>query len=177
MANEKENKSFSFETVATIVAALQSQGKALGNKEYELMAELDGTRSASSFEHSFRSVKKRAQEISKKGATKNAGKASADKATPRKRTKAGSNGGILHASKSGAKESGKHSLVSTVDTTRFVLLTEAQANARVKAMAVRTLPTASLPRRRLNMRKSLRAIHISQMLLGTWPRSDAGKRR
>ncbi|KAI7489141.1 hypothetical protein KC351_g1559 [Hortaea werneckii] len=107
MANEKEKKSFSFETVATIVAALQSQGKALGNKEYELMAELDGTRSASSFEHSFRSVKKRAQEISKKGATKNAGKASADKATPRKRTKAGSNGGILHASKSGAKESGK----------------------------------------------------------------------
>ncbi|RMY72030.1 hypothetical protein D0863_04768 [Hortaea werneckii] len=110
MANEKD-KSFSFETVATIVAALQSQGKTLGNREYEMMAELDGTRSASSFEHSFRAVKKRAQEISKKGASKNGGKASAEKSTPRKRGKAGSNGGVLHGSKSGTKEAGKHSLV------------------------------------------------------------------
>ncbi|KAI7247541.1 hypothetical protein KC343_g6552 [Hortaea werneckii] len=106
MANEKD-KSFSFETVATIVAALQSQGKTLGNREYEMMAGLDGTRSASNFEHSFRAVKKRAQEISKKGASQNGGKASAEKSTPLKRAKAGSSGGGLHASKSGGKEAGK----------------------------------------------------------------------
>ncbi|KAI6796299.1 hypothetical protein KC332_g12612 [Hortaea werneckii] len=107
MANDKDNKYFSFETVATIVAALQSQGKSLGNREYALMAELDGTRTASSFEHSFRAVKKRAQEISKKGASKDGGKTSAEKPMPRKRAKAGSNGGMLHASKTGTKEAGK----------------------------------------------------------------------
>jgi len=117
MANDKETKSFSFETVATIVAALQSQGKSLGNREYEMMAELDGTRTASSFEHSFRAVKKRAQEISKKGASKDGGKTSAEKPTPRKRAKAGSNGGVLQASKSGGKEAGKHSLFFMVQTT------------------------------------------------------------
>ncbi|KAI7187221.1 hypothetical protein KC363_g6133 [Hortaea werneckii] len=107
MANDKDNKYFSFETVATIVAALQSQGKPLGNREYALMAELDGTRTASSFEHSFRAVKKRAQEISKKGAPKEGGNTSAEKPTPRKRATAGSNGGILHASKGDTKEAGK----------------------------------------------------------------------
>ncbi|KAI7544313.1 hypothetical protein KC331_g6886 [Hortaea werneckii] len=107
MANDKDNKTFTFETVATVVAALQSKGKTLGNREYELMAELDGTRSASSFEHSFRAVEKRAQEISQNGASKNGGKASTEKPTPRKRAKAGSGGGVLHASKGSTKGSGK----------------------------------------------------------------------
>ncbi|KAI6903560.1 hypothetical protein D0869_12527 [Hortaea werneckii] len=107
MANDKDNKTFTFETVATVVAALQSQGKTLGNREYELMAALDGTRSASSFEHSFRAVKKRAQEISQKGGSKNGGKASTEKPTPRKRAKAGSTCGVLHASKGSANGCGK----------------------------------------------------------------------
>ncbi|KAI7371521.1 hypothetical protein KC354_g479 [Hortaea werneckii] len=110
MANDKDNKTFTFETVATVVAALQSQGKTLGNREYELMAALDGTRSASSFEHSFRAVKKRAQEISQKGGSKNGGKASTEKPTPRKRAKAGSTCGVLHASKGSAKGCGEDSL-------------------------------------------------------------------
>lgn len=54
---------FSFETVAALVAALNSKGGTLGMKDYELMASLDGSRTASSFDHQFRKVKTRAKEL------------------------------------------------------------------------------------------------------------------
>lgn len=64
MSGEKTNtQTFSFETVAVLVAVLKDKGATLGMKDYELMASLDGTRSASGFDHLFRKVKGRANEL------------------------------------------------------------------------------------------------------------------
>lgn len=54
---------FTFETMACVLAVMDAKGATLGNKAYELMATLDGDRSASAFQHQFRAVKKRGQEL------------------------------------------------------------------------------------------------------------------
>ncbi len=54
---------FSFETVAVLVAALERGGVKLGMSHYTLMASLAGNRTASSFDHGFRKVKARAREL------------------------------------------------------------------------------------------------------------------
>lgn len=63
MSAEKNTQSFSFETVAVLVAVLKDKGGNLSMKDYEQMAALDGTRSASGFDHLFRKVKSRANEL------------------------------------------------------------------------------------------------------------------
>ncbi|KAK1073222.1 hypothetical protein LTR74_001931 [Friedmanniomyces endolithicus] len=58
-----DNQTFSFETVAVLVAALERGGVKLGMSHYTLMASLAGNRTASSFDHGFRKVKARAREL------------------------------------------------------------------------------------------------------------------
>ncbi|TKA71685.1 hypothetical protein B0A55_07683 [Friedmanniomyces simplex] len=62
------NRTFSFSTVAVLVATMEKAGVKLNTKTYELMARLDGSRSASSFDHGFRKVKARARELVAAGA-------------------------------------------------------------------------------------------------------------
>ena len=59
----ENTQTFSFETVAVLVAVLKDKGGNLGMKEYELMASLDSSRTASGFDHLFRKVKNRANEL------------------------------------------------------------------------------------------------------------------
>lgn len=75
------DKTFTFDTVACLVAALLESGQTLGTRHFEAMAKLDGERSASSFEHQFRPVKVRAKQLS--------GQPGTAKATPRARGKKG----------------------------------------------------------------------------------------
>lgn len=56
-------QTFTFETVAVLVAVIKDKGGNLGMKDYELMASLDSSRSASGFDHLFRKVKNRANEL------------------------------------------------------------------------------------------------------------------
>lgn len=58
-----EAQTFTFETMACVLAVMESKGATLGNKAYDLMAELDGKRTASSFQHQFRAVKNRGKEL------------------------------------------------------------------------------------------------------------------
>jgi hypothetical protein len=58
-----EAQTFSFETMACVLAVMEAKGATLGNKAYDLMSELDGKRSASSFQHQFRAVKNRGKEL------------------------------------------------------------------------------------------------------------------
>jgi hypothetical protein len=58
-----EAQTFSFETMACILAVMDAKGATLGTKAYELMATLDGNRSASAFQHQFRAVRHRGKEL------------------------------------------------------------------------------------------------------------------
>jgi len=58
-----EAQIFSFETMACVLAVMDAKGATLGTKAYELMATLDGNRSASAFQHQFRAVKHRGKEL------------------------------------------------------------------------------------------------------------------
>lgn len=58
-----EGQGFTFETMACVLAVMEQKGATLGNKAYDLMASLDVKRSASSFQHQFREVKKRGKEL------------------------------------------------------------------------------------------------------------------
>jgi len=58
-----EQKTFSFETVAVLCAAIMSNGGTIGSAYYDLMSACDGKRTACSFQHEFRAVLKRAREI------------------------------------------------------------------------------------------------------------------
>lgn len=53
---------FDAETVAVLCCAILDSNKTLGSY-YQLMSAIDGTRTASSYEHKFRPVLKRAREI------------------------------------------------------------------------------------------------------------------
>ena len=56
-------QSFSFETMACVLAVMDAKGATLGTKAYELMATLDGNRSSHAFQHQFRAVKHRGKEL------------------------------------------------------------------------------------------------------------------
>ena len=58
-----DEPSFSLSTVAVLVALLDEKGVKLGQTSYERMSALDGTRTASSFDHQFRKVKAKAKDI------------------------------------------------------------------------------------------------------------------
>lgn len=72
MSNEKslttpkeklDGRSFTFETMACVLAVLESKGATLSGKAYDLMAQLDGKRTTAAFQHQFRAVKTRAKEL------------------------------------------------------------------------------------------------------------------
>lgn len=90
---KSEGQGFTFETMACVLAVMDGKGANLGNKAYDLMAKLDGKRSASSFQHQFREVKKRGKELAAElgddNATPKAPK-STKKATPGTGKKRGS---------------------------------------------------------------------------------------
>ncbi|EME89470.1 uncharacterized protein MYCFIDRAFT_86380 [Pseudocercospora fijiensis CIRAD86] len=54
---------FTFQIVSCLLAALSESGTTLGAKHYKIMAQIDGTKTASGYEHMFRAVKARAKEI------------------------------------------------------------------------------------------------------------------
>lgn len=58
-----EVQTFSFETMACVLAVMDAKGATLGTKAYELMATLDGNRSVSAFQHQFRAVRHRGKEL------------------------------------------------------------------------------------------------------------------
>jgi hypothetical protein len=58
-----EAQTFTFQEVACMIAAMNAGGVTLGAKYYNLMAKLDGERTASGFEHKFRAVKARGKEL------------------------------------------------------------------------------------------------------------------
>lgn len=65
-----EAQTFSFETVAALVAAVIEAEGNIGTKHYEMMAAVDNSRTASAYEHQFRKVKARAKELlAQKGVT------------------------------------------------------------------------------------------------------------
>lgn len=82
--NKKETntQTFTFETVAVLVAVIKDKGGNLGMKDYELMASLDNSRSASGFDHLFRKVKNRANELLE---AKNGGAGAGAVTTPKKK--------------------------------------------------------------------------------------------
>lgn len=62
MAGDQE-KSISTEAVAVLCAAVLANGGTIGGTQYKMMSAVDGKRTASSFEHQFRAIIKRAREI------------------------------------------------------------------------------------------------------------------
>jgi len=67
-----EAQTFSFETMACVLAVMDAKGATLGTKAYELMATLDGNRSASAFQHQFRAVKHRGKGLASELANESA---------------------------------------------------------------------------------------------------------
>ncbi|KAI9694541.1 MAG: hypothetical protein M1822_000157 [Bathelium mastoideum] len=61
---EKAEKTFTLDTVAVLVSALEEHGVIVSTKHYKLMSSLDGKRGPDAFQHDFRVVKKRAAELS-----------------------------------------------------------------------------------------------------------------
>ncbi|KAF2229326.1 hypothetical protein EV356DRAFT_493992 [Viridothelium virens] len=59
----KSDKTFSFDTIAVLLAVMESHSVKLGSKHYQMMSALDGKRGYNSFQHEFREVKKRAAEL------------------------------------------------------------------------------------------------------------------
>jgi hypothetical protein len=59
--NNDASKMFSADVVAAVLAA--SGTTSLSMKQYEMMSALDGTRTASSFEHAFRAVMAKSKEL------------------------------------------------------------------------------------------------------------------
>ncbi|KAF1969151.1 hypothetical protein BU23DRAFT_396215, partial [Bimuria novae-zelandiae CBS 107.79] len=57
----KGGKVFSEDTIAVLLMALGSVG--IPSAQYEMMSSLDGTKTASSFQHAFRSVLKKAKDF------------------------------------------------------------------------------------------------------------------
>lgn len=60
-ANPGSGKMVSEDTVAVLLMAIGSTS--ITKAQYNIMSSLDGTRTASSFEHSFRSIVKKAKEL------------------------------------------------------------------------------------------------------------------
>lgn len=81
-AQDSSAKTFSAEVVASIIAA---SGVVIGNKQYAIMAQLDPSKTASGWDHAFRSVKQRAKEIT----TMMENGELADRSTPAKKAPAG----------------------------------------------------------------------------------------
>jgi hypothetical protein len=64
MANEKKTEqTFTFEVVSCLLAAMLEHGVILGNRHFSMMAQLDSSKTASGYEHTFRAAKARAKEI------------------------------------------------------------------------------------------------------------------
>jgi hypothetical protein len=63
----KTEPTFDFNTVTAIVYCMLQSGIVLGEKHYQVMAKLDGQRTAFAYQHEFRTVKRRAKELLDKG--------------------------------------------------------------------------------------------------------------
>ena len=92
MAGDKANdtKTFSFDFVACLLAALSESGATVGAKHYQIMNKFDSSRTVSGYEHLFRPVKARAKEITE---MINKGELGVAPSTPGKKAKATSKTG------------------------------------------------------------------------------------
>ena len=83
-----EGPVFTFQEVACMVAAMEVKGVTLAGKVYDLMASLDGNKTASGYEHKFRAVKSRGKELA--ATLKGEAATPKSKKSPNKRTPASS---------------------------------------------------------------------------------------
>lgn len=81
----KSDQTFSFDIVACLLAAMADSGTVVGAKQYALMAKIDGSKTASGYEHMFRAAKNRAKEINQQIT-----KGEVDVGTPSGKAKGGS---------------------------------------------------------------------------------------
>lgn len=63
MADKANTQTFTFEEVAALLGALKHDGVTVGSKHYATMSKIEQVRTQSGYEHLFRKVKKRAEEI------------------------------------------------------------------------------------------------------------------
>lgn len=61
---DNSNRTFSFDVVACLLAALSQSGVTVGAQHYKVMSKIDTSRTQHGYEHAFRPVKARAKEIS-----------------------------------------------------------------------------------------------------------------
>jgi hypothetical protein len=63
----KSDQTFDFNTMTAVIYCMMKDNVVLGNRHYQVMSALSGTRTASSFEHDFRNAKRQAKELFDKG--------------------------------------------------------------------------------------------------------------
>ena len=78
MAGDKSAQTFTFSTVACLLAAMAESGVTVGQKQYNIMHQIDPSKTVSGYEHAFRAAKAEAKVINDKIAK---GEISAEAAT------------------------------------------------------------------------------------------------
>ncbi|EME48591.1 hypothetical protein DOTSEDRAFT_19115 [Dothistroma septosporum NZE10] len=99
MADKGAEQHFNFETMAVVLYCVLESGVVLGEKHYQMMAAVDGNRSASAFQHQFRKVKARAKELQEQGG----GGGGVTAGTPLKKTKSAASTPASKGKKRGKK--------------------------------------------------------------------------
>ena len=94
------NQTFTFDTVAVLVAVILENGGNLGGKEFKRMSALDGTRGEHGFNHMFRKVKERAKQLNEEAKAKG-------ELTPVSKSKAAGGAGGAKKKAEGAGTGGK----------------------------------------------------------------------
>lgn len=103
MSGEANTQTFSFETMAVVLYAMQESGVTLGMKHYEMMAAISG-KGKDSFNHQFRKVKARAKELGEQA--KNGDLPTAPATTANKTNGKGKNGTPATGASTGKKKRG-----------------------------------------------------------------------
>ena len=154
MAGDKDQaaaanqQTFSFETMAVVLYAMQKSGVTLGTKHFEMMAAISG-KGKDSFNHQFRKVKARAKEL---GEQAKDGTLPAAASTPTK--------------KGGAPGSGKkRSKLTDVPSQSDQLLTGSQ-------IARRRRTRRTMRRRAARPRRSRRRRRRMELMTRTWTRHE-----
>jgi hypothetical protein len=63
----KSDQTFDFNTMTTVIYCMMKDNVVLGARHYQVMSALNGTRTASAYEHDFRNAKRQAKELFDKG--------------------------------------------------------------------------------------------------------------
>jgi hypothetical protein len=140
---------FTAETVACMIAVMELKGATLGTKAYQLMAKLDGTRTASGFEHQFRTVKARGKVL--------AAELSNETATPTAKTPKTPKTAKKPATASTKKRNSMFDLLEKVVVNLLTLNLQTRPPTKATTMMRTKSPSTLRPRRRRS-RKSRRSM-------------------